>query len=110
VQEELGRDCFPLVQLNFFSNMLGHGRGFEPLKRADNEVSSFLWLFFVACDWILKVTVIKVGSTNAGFGKSLVKSNAQRDDLWSILSCTSEQTFVVNEVLLLNRERKKRNT
>jgi hypothetical protein len=72
VQDELGKDCFPVVELDFYSNMLRGGRGFEPLKRGDTR------------------TVVKVGSTNAGFGKSLVDTQQQREDLWSILACSNE--------------------
>ncbi len=97
VQSQLGKDVFPVVALNYYSNSQGTGRGMEPKK-------------------IEGKTVIKVGSTNAGFGKSMIQNKDQRDDLWSILALTkeyvTEEPFIEHEFeyRVQVMQKKKKNT
>lgn len=37
VQAKLGANVFPLIPFDFYCNSKGHGRGFEPKKRAPDE-------------------------------------------------------------------------
>ena len=80
VERSLGSDVFPVIPLSYLPNTKGSGKG-EP--------------------WSGEKVVVKVGSTNAGFGKAVVESEREHCDLWSILACqteyVTEEPFVAHE-------------
>lgn len=82
LSQSLGPQVFPLVELDFYPNTKGSGKG---MMHGEFRQKS----------------VFKVGSCNAGFGKFLCENAKTYDDLWSVLATgqdyVTEEAFIEHE-------------